>query len=263
VPSRDYPVWDQFRDPDGTPAYPQRPRLLGPAFSAAAAGHAPTGKFTGKMIVVACLLDREAFPWQADWYRARVAGHLGDATDDQFRLWYVDNALHGDREAQEDAARTVSYLGVLHKALRDLSQWVEHGTPPAPSTSYAVRDGQVTVPGDAASRRGVQPVVSLTADGGPRAVVPPGTQVLLTASAEAPPGGGKIVRVQWDLDGDGTFETEDAIEPATRVTVTRHCAHNAPGTRFVTVRVSAQPDGDTGTPFARMDNLARARIVTS
>jgi hypothetical protein len=263
VPSRDYPVWDQFRDPDGTPAYPQRPRLLGPLFSAAAAGHTPAGKFAGKMIVVECLLDREAFPWQADWYRARVAEHLGDGISEQFRLWYVDNALHGDREVQEDPTRTVSYVGVLHKALRDLSQWVEHGTPPAPSTSYAVHDGQVTVPGSADGRLGVQPVVSLTANGGPRADVRPGEQVTLTAVAGAPPGGGKIVRVQWDLDGDGTFETDDAIEPAARVTVTRHCVLAAPGTRFVTVRVSAQPDGDPGTPFARMDNLARARVVTS
>jgi hypothetical protein len=262
VPSRDYPVWDQFRDADGTPAYPQRTRLLGPAFSAAAAGHAPTGKFAGKMIVVACLLDREAFSWQADWYRARVAEHLADGIDEAFRLWYVDNALHGDRETQEDPARTVSYLGVLHQALRDLSAWVEQGTPPAPSTSYTVHEGQVTVPGDAAGRRGVQPVVSLTAGGGPRADVPPGTQVLLHAIAEAPPGGGEIVRVQWDLDGDGVFEIDEVVEPASRVSVTRHCAYDFPGTRFVTVRVSAQPASDTGTPFARMDNLARARVVT-
>jgi hypothetical protein len=263
VPSRDYAVWDQFRDADGTPTYPQRSLLLGPLFSAAAAGHTPTGEFAGKMIVVECLLDREAFPWQADWYRSRVAEHLGDGIDDRFRLWYADNALHGDREAQEDPTRTVSYVGVLHKALRDLSEWVEQGTPPAPSTSYAVHDGQVTVPASAASRRGVQPVVSLTANGGPRADVPQGAQVTLTAVAEAPPGGGKIVRIQWDLDGDGTFETDDTIEPATRVTVTQHCAYDSSGTRFVTVRVSAQPDGDPSTPFARMDNLARARIVTA
>jgi hypothetical protein len=262
VPSREFPVWDQFRDTDGRPAYPQRPFLLGPLFTAAAAGHTPTGRFAGKMILVQCLLDREAFPWQADWYRSRVVEHLGDRIDDRFRLWYVDNALHGDREIQEDPARTVSYLGVLHQALRDLSEWVEHEVPPAPSTVYAVEDGQVTVPGRAASRLGVQPVVSLTADGGQRADVPPGTPVLLTAAAEAPPGGGKIVRVQWDLDGDGTFEIDDTIEPATRVTVTRHCAHDTPGIRFVTVKVSAQRDGDPSTPFARMDNLARARIVT-
>jgi hypothetical protein len=263
VPSREFPVWDQFRDTAGAPMYPQRPYLLGPAFTAAAAGHNPTGKFAGKMIVVQCLLDREAFPWQADWYRSRVLEHLGDDIDDSFRLWYVDNALHGDREIQEDPARTVSYLGVLHHALRDLAEWVEHGKPPAPSTRYSVCDGQVTVPARAADRQGVQPVVSLTADGGPRADVPAGTPVLLTVIAEAPPGGGKIVRVQWDLDGDGSFEIDDTVEPATRMTVERRCAHDTPGTRFVGVRVSAQRDADPGTPFGRMENLARVRVVTA
>ena len=36
-------------------------------------------------------------------------------------LWYVDNAIHADEENQEDAAHTVSYLGVLHQALRNLA----------------------------------------------------------------------------------------------------------------------------------------------
>ena len=30
VPSKDYYVWDQFRDSSGNPIYPQRPMLLGP-----------------------------------------------------------------------------------------------------------------------------------------------------------------------------------------------------------------------------------------
>jgi hypothetical protein len=32
VPDASYKVWDQFRNPDGTPIYPQRPFLLGPMF---------------------------------------------------------------------------------------------------------------------------------------------------------------------------------------------------------------------------------------
>ena len=75
-----FDVWDQFRNPDGSPMYPQRPLLLGPLFAAAAAGTVQTGRFEGKMIVVESLLDREALPWQADWYRARVHEHFGDAT---------------------------------------------------------------------------------------------------------------------------------------------------------------------------------------
>ena len=166
VPDNDeFPVWDQFRHPDGSPLYPQRPMILGPIFAAAAAGTVQTGRFVGKMIVVESLLDREALPWQADWYRSRVGEHLGDALDNHFRLWFTDNALHGDFEVQEDPTHTVSYVGMLHQALRDLSRWVEAGIPPPESTGYEVVDGQVVVPPGAIGRRGVQPVVSLTVDG--------------------------------------------------------------------------------------------------
>jgi len=76
-------------------------------------GVIPSGKFKGKMIVVESLWDREAFPWQADWYRSKVKENLGDSVDNHFRLWYVDHALHGDLMEQEDPTRTISYLGVL------------------------------------------------------------------------------------------------------------------------------------------------------
>ena len=111
----------------------------------------------------------------------RSSEHLGDATDDHFRLWFTDNALHGDDEIQENPTHTVSYLGVLHQALRDLSAWVEQGIAPPPSTSYEVVDGQVVVPADADERGGVQPVVSLTVDGDGRADVAVGDEVMLQA----------------------------------------------------------------------------------
>ena len=101
------------------------------------------------MIVVESLLDREALPWQADWYRSKVEEHLGSAINERFRLWFTDNALHGDDELQESPLHTVSYLGVLQQALRDLSGWVEQDVAPPASTSYEVVDGQVIVPVDA------------------------------------------------------------------------------------------------------------------
>lgn len=48
----DFPVRDQFRNPDGSPVYPQRPLVLGPLFAGAAAGSVQIGRITGKMIVV-------------------------------------------------------------------------------------------------------------------------------------------------------------------------------------------------------------------
>jgi hypothetical protein len=90
--------------------------LLGPLFTRAASGVLPVGKFSGKVIVLSSLWDREAFPWQADWYRSKVKDNLGDSIDHHFRLWYTDHALHGDLSKQEDPTRTVSYLGVLQQA---------------------------------------------------------------------------------------------------------------------------------------------------
>ncbi|UGQ11957.1 Tat pathway signal sequence domain protein [Yinghuangia sp. ASG 101] len=260
VPDDGYPVWDQFRNADGTPSSPQRPFLVGPLFTEAASGHLPTGRFSGKMIVVSCLLDREAFPWQADWYRGRVRAHLGDRTDEHFRLWYVDHALHGDDEQQEHPTRTVSYLGVLHQALRRLSAWVETGRAPADGTRYTVSDGQVHLPDRAADRRGVQPVVTLTADGGDLAEVPAGRSVRLRAVVETPPDAGVVVAVDWDFDGTGAFEATSP-DPAPAVTVERDHVFTEPGAHFVTVRATSQPDGDPATPYARVDNLARVRVV--
>ncbi len=260
-PGPDFPVWDQFRAPDGTPRYPQRPLLLGPLFTQAASGTLPTGRFAGKMIVVACLLDREAFPWQADWYRGKVREHLGDGADDAFRLWFVDNALHNDDEEQEDPTHTVSYLGVLHRALRDLAAWVERGESPPAGTEYEVADGQVVVPATAGERHGVQPVVTLTADGSSRAEVAVGQDVVLRAVAEAPEGGDDVVAVEWDLEGRGEFVADDTAAPGSRVVVERRYAFPAPGTHFVTVRVTAQPAGDAGTAYARIRDLARVRVV--
>ena len=259
----DYPVWDQFRHADGSPVYPQRPLVLGPLFAAAAAGTVQSGRFAGKMIVVESLLDREALPWQADWYRAKAHEHLGGELDDNFRLWFTDNALHGDDETQESPTHTISYLGVLHQALRDLSRWVEEGVAPPPSTSYEVVDGQVVVPAEASLRRGIQPVVSLTVDGEARADVAVGTAVTFHATAQVPEGTGVIVTVEWDFDGAGSFPTAESIAVGERVEVERRFSFAAPGVYFPTVRVAAHRSGDRASPYARVQNLARVRVVVT
>ena len=265
VPGNEYHVWDQFRDSTGKPIYPQRPMQLGPLFTRSAAGVLPTGKFKGKMIVLASLWDREAFPWQADWYRSKVKENLGDKTDDHFRLWYTDHALHGDLSKQEDATHTVSYLGVLQQALRDLSAWVEKGISPPATTNYEIYDGQVILTATAKERGGIQPVVTVKANGGERAEVKVGEQVTFTAAIETPPHTGKIVIAEWDFEGIGTF-------PVTGTHITAHKANSGaylkttysfprPGTYFTTLRVASQRQGDTKTPYARIQNLGRVRVV--
>jgi hypothetical protein len=264
VPGPEYKVWDQFRDSNGKPMYPQRPMLLGPLFTRSASGSLPTGKFKGKMILLGSLLDREAFPWQCDWYRQRVVEHLGAATDQNFRLWYTDNALHGDLSVQlNDATHAVSYLGVLQQALLDLSDWVEKGIEPASSTQYTIENGQVIKSPNAQARKGIQPVPNLLVKGKKSASIKPGKSLTFTATVEVPANTGKVIAADFDFDGSGKFSTPGKITTrngASAVVTVKH-KFDQTGTFFPTLRVAAQREGDAQTPYTRIQNLDRVRVV--
>ena len=81
------------------------------------------------------------------------------------------------------------------------------------------------------------------------------------ARASVPPGTGRIVQVEWDLDGDGRFPVRAPFDIGEDVEVELGQSFAAPGTYFVTVRVASERDGDPATPYARILNLARARVV--
>lgn len=261
VPGPDYKVWDQYRDASGAPLYPQRP-LLGPIFMKGVAGSLQTGKFQGKMIIVESLLDREAFAWQADWYRELARKNLGDRTDANMRIYMNDHTLHGDEPDLEDPSRTVTYIGMVQQALRDISDWAEHGIAPPGSTDYRIVDGQIHVPASAAARKGLQPVVMLTANGAPRAEVRSSGTITLTATADVPPGGGRIVSAEWDPEGTGTYPVKVQIAPGQkRIRISMTYRYTKPGTYFPGIRVNAQRQGDGSTPYARLPNLGRARVV--
>ncbi|CAN7625500.1 hypothetical protein LJR219_004842 [Phenylobacterium sp. LjRoot219] len=261
VPDPDYHAWDQFRRPDGTPIYPQRPRLIAPSFNKSAAGVLPSAKFKGKMIVVECLIDFDAFPWAADWYRQKVRENLGPNYEDQFRVWFVDHAVHGDPPVSSTHA--VAYTPVLQQALRDVSAWVEKGVPAPATTSYKLVDSQIVVPPTAAERKGVQPVLALKANGGVRAEVRAGEPITFEAVVEAPPRTGKIVSAEWDFEGAATFPLKAQVNPAERVTLKTTYVFAKPGTYFPTLRVTSQRQGDAATPFARIPSLQRVRVVVS
>ncbi|CAN7320488.1 hypothetical protein LJR225_001818 [Phenylobacterium sp. LjRoot225] len=262
--SEGFYVWDQFRNADGSPKYPQRPKLLGPMFIPTV-GRKETGEIQGKIIILESLWDREAMPWQADWYRTRVRQHFGDRTDQMVRVWFTNHAVHGDFNPKgmgEDPTRVVSYVPVLHQALRDLAAWVEKGTPPPASTSYKVVDGQVIVAPTAAQRRGVQPVVVLKVDGAERAEISVGQPVTLRGRIETPPGAGSIVAADWDCDGKGTFSQHSATAAGAGIaSVTTTCRFSRPGTYFPALRAVSQRNGDRQTPYARIQNLGRVRVV--
>ncbi len=262
VPDASYPVYNQFRGADGKPLYPQRKMLLAPMFAKGAAGTVPTGKFTGKIITVDSMLDREAVPWQADWYRRRFDANYGKDAVNRYRIWYTENALHGAAEANGAPTRAINYIPLLQQALRDVAAWVEKGKPPPASTSYKVVDGQVILAPTAAARRGVQPVITLAANGGARAVVKTGQLVRLSGTITVPPGAGSVVGAEWDFDGSGEFAQSSPVAKGARsARVSMSWTYNKPGTYFVTLRGYAQRNGDAETPYARLPNLARARVV--
>jgi len=266
VPGPEFKVWDQFRNADGTPKYPQRPKLLGPMFIPTV-GRKQTGEIEGKMIVASSLWDREALPWQADWYANRVKQHLGARFDQNFRLWYTDHAVHGDFSPKglgEDATRIVSYVPVLQQALRDLADWVENGIPAPTSTQYKIIDGQVVVPPSAEARKGIQLVVSLRVNGSDRVEVKAGQPVSFDGAITVPKEAGSVIAADWDFDGSGTFPISAKVAAkAKTVKVSTSHTFTRPGTYFAVLRGTANRQGDRAATFARIQNLARVRVVVN
>lgn len=265
-PDFDYPeVYDYFRNPDGSPRYPRRAVDVGAAGALGSTGQIATGRFHGKMIVVECLHDGDALPWQADWYRTKVEADQGTRADDNYRLWYVDNANHTDPTTEAQQTHAVAYSGTVQYALRELSAWVEQGIAPPPTTEYQVRQGQVHVPESAAERQGIQPVVHLTVNGSDRAEVEAGEPFDLHARIEVPPAPGRVVSAKWDFGGVGSFTHVAELGDPTSdlITVTASHAFHEPGTYFPALRASSQREGDAGTPFARSLNLGRVRVVVT
>ncbi len=263
VPTPDLYAWDQFRKPDGTPAHPQRGVLVGPVATRATAGSELTGHINAKMLVIEVLMDIDALPWQADWYRATVRRALGSGADDEFALWFIDHAQHDDPPTVDAHAHTVSYGGALQQGLRDLSAWVERGDRP-PDTTYEVVDTQVRLPAGAVARGGIQPVVELTVAGGDRAAVSVGEPVTFTATIEVPPGAGEVVAAEWDFEGVGSFPDPARVDrPQFLIRLSATHAYGAPGTYFPVLRATSQREGDVRTPYGRVQNIARVRVVVA
>jgi hypothetical protein len=268
TPPPEYYVWEQFRGPDGKPLYPQRPKLL--IDPVVTGGGSMTGNFGAKkMIVMQALMDEAAYPWSADWYRTRIQNALGAQFEDRYRLYFIENTMHTTQTSTPNdprpvaTTRVVSYQGALQQALRDLSAWVEKGIAPPESTSYKVVDGQVQVPAAARERNGFQPVVSLRANGKPRADVKVGESVDFSAAIELPPKTGVIVKAEWDFEGTGEYPVVSEIKPEAQAVVKTAYAFAKPGTYFPALRVTASREGDARSRYAQVLNLSRVRVVVS
>jgi hypothetical protein len=280
VPPGNQYGWNQYLDEKGAPRYPQRPVLVGPILNASSAGSVANGQFNGKMIMVASVMDVMAFPWSADWYYQQVQSAGASNLSANFRVWFMDNADHGPELSEYEAGvgfagvpgaanHIVGYIGEVQQALLDLDAWVANGVLPPASTGYHIdEDNQVILAATAGQRFGVQPVVTLTARGKPGSAasqsveVEAGGPVAFSLHAEAPPGTGKIVKVEWDFEGQGSYT---ANAPLDRVESTLNLAQeytfSKPGTYFPVVRVTSQREGDTSAPFRLVQNLASVRVL--
>ncbi len=264
VPGPEYHVWDQFRDEQGFPIYPQRPSLISPVIAMQGCGSVQNGKPTKKVIVLESMMDESAFPWQADWYRREVEKNFGSETDSRFRLWYMENCMHTDCEEGNggDHQHIVSYAGALNQALLDLSDWVEKGIEPPATSNYTLDGGQVLVPGNAEERKGIQPTAELTINGEKCYIAEPGEKVTFTAKGELPEGTGRIETVNWDFEATGDFLPEGSIAmeaDGRKVTAVAEHVFYESGTYFPVVKIAG--NRTLGDPFTMVWNQDRVRVV--
>jgi hypothetical protein len=255
-----------FLRPDGNPLYQQYELPEVSPFM----GVRHTGRYEGKLMWVHHTHDASLWPPQGLGFKANVEREYGvEGSREKFRLRWTENAEHvppamaASAPNRANTTWLVNYQPIIEQCLADLIAWVEDGVDPV-DTAFEYRDGAIILPDTAAERRGIQPVVSVTADGAARAEVKVGQEVGLSVHAEAPPGAGTIISVQWDFDGSGSYP-ESAKVDGTQTAVTLSTTHkyDVPCTYFVTALVESHRDGDVSATSRRISNLASARIVVS
>jgi hypothetical protein len=230
-----------------------------------------SGQYEGKLMWVHHTHDASLWPPQGIAYRNAVLKAQGpEGLADNFRLRWTENAEHVSAEfvpsapGRKSNTWLIDYRPVIEQCLVDLADWVENGVEPAP-TNFTYNDGRITLPDTAEERGGIQPVVRVSANGAIRAEVKPGEQFSLEVHAEAPPGSGTIVSVEWDFDGSGSYPYRQPEVDGTTAEVTLATTHSfdAPGTYFVTALVHSRRDGDVDATDRRIPNLASARVVVT
>lgn len=268
-----FKAWDQFRTENGEPALPQRANIMG--YRLCGTGTVQEGTIQGKVMVIQSMMDESTCPWCGDWYRNTVIKEQG--CEENFRLYYMDRCLHGNVSWLENNMIT-NYMGALHQALLDLSDWVERGIDPLAGSAYRLEDGQIYLPDTASERKGLQCVPELLANGAACAHVKVGEPVHFSAKATVPAGAGVVTAMDYGVESDctlsfvkrpvtafpykGQFTTGEENGLATGYLEFDH-TYNEPGTYFASVRVGVNRNGDAAEPFTQVKNIARVRIIVS
>ncbi len=231
-----YYDYDQYRNADGTPKYPQRPFNAADVLTVkSGAGVLSLGNIKTKVMLFQNLSDFLAFPSWVAGYANTIEQRLGKAKADRMlRVYYQERGGHTN-------AGIVG--GVFNQALLDMMAWAEKGIPPKPSSQWAFELPltQVILSPDAAVRRGLQPVVNVTVNGSDHAAVEVNQPVTLAAGLEMPPATGKIVQYDWTY---GTATDATILpQPLQKVTVTRTISFTAPGEYIIRLTANGQRDG--------------------
>jgi hypothetical protein len=262
----DAPNWDFLRV-DGTPIYPQHELSINSPFMSVPY----SGQFQGKLIWVHHTHDASLWPSSGIGYKDAIERVQGAGAAERFRLRWTENAEHGSPEMfvgepnRATNTRLIDYQPIINQTLADLTAWVEEGVEPAGTNfEYDYHDALVTLPPTATERGGIQPVVSVTANGGIRAEVKVGEPVELVVHAEAPPKAGTIIAVAWDFDGSGTYPLRHDVDgSSSAVTFSISHSWDRPGTYFATALVHSHVDGDVQAIDRRLPNLAAARVIVT
>lgn len=263
MPDETYSVYDQFRNPDGSPKYAQLPMLIAPMIATSGAGLLLTGNIHGKVLGICSMLDESACPWHGDWYRKAIRRN-GIDEKEHFRLYYHDNSVHDDRAGYlDDPQHQVDYLGTLHQALLDVAAWCEKGVEPLPTSNYTFEDGQILLPKKARERGGFQPVVDASVGGGKVAVVKAGELVSFTAVIEMPEHAGSVTAAAWDYEraNDWSHHEECKARPDGSVLVETTHVFETPGVYYPCIKVQSNRNGDGGDIFTQSKNLDRVKVV--
>lgn len=231
-----YYQYDQYRNADGTPKYPQR------AFSVAdvttmtqGAGVLSLGNIKTKVMLFQNLSDFLAFPSWVAGYANTIERNLGSAQADRMlRTYYQERGGHTNGGIVG---------GIFNQALIDMMAWAEKGVAPKPSSrwSFELPLTQVILSPDAAVRRGLQPVVNVAVNGSDHARVGVNQPVNLAARLEMPPTTGRIVQYNWTY---GTATDVTILpKPLQRLDVARSVSFTAPGNYIIRLTAIGQRDG--------------------
>jgi len=259
------PAYNQYKSINGKPKYPQRDVQTAYLSNLRSSGGVyETGDLTTKTMVMENLEDANSHPYVAGFYHQQVQKALGRRkADEMFRVYYQEHAGHSNGFLVE---------GIFNRMLLDLVAWAEQGVEPKPSSQYTIDPmTQIVQPLDAVDRKGLQPVVHLSANSRDRAEVGIGQPVFLSANIQMPPDTGKIFKYNWsvvraDLSAGGGFVSDQPAisEPATvlpvpkeKVVVNRTMTFDVPGEYLVSLNASGDRNGqaDTATESKNFDQI--------